>query len=88
MVQHVDAVYENGVLRPLQPLSLANSERVRVTVVTDHASRTQRDMKLLASVQSQVASMKDIPSLEEVQQMLSAIPGSLAQDFVAEREDR
>ena len=88
MVQHVDAVYENGVLRPLQPLSLANSERVRVTVVTDHPSRTQRDMKLLANVQTEVASMKEIPSLEEVQQMLSAIPGALTQDFVAEREDR
>jgi predicted DNA-binding antitoxin AbrB/MazE fold protein len=28
----IDAVFENGVLRPLQPLPLADQQRVRVTV--------------------------------------------------------
>ncbi len=31
---------------------------------------------------------KDIPTIEEVRQMLSRIPGSLAQEIIAEREDR
>jgi hypothetical protein len=31
---------------------------------------------------------KDIPTIEEVRQMLSKIPGSLAQEIIAEREDR
>lgn len=32
MVQQLDAVYEGGVLRPLEPLVLAEHQRVRVTV--------------------------------------------------------
>jgi hypothetical protein len=31
---------------------------------------------------------KDIPTIEDVRQMLSKIPGSLAQEIIAEREDR
>jgi hypothetical protein len=31
---------------------------------------------------------KDIPTIEEVRQMLSKIPGALAQEIIAEREDR
>jgi hypothetical protein len=31
---------------------------------------------------------KDIPTIEEVRQMLSKIPGSLAQEIIADREDR
>ncbi len=30
----IDAIYENGLLRPLQPLALAENERVRVSVET------------------------------------------------------
>jgi len=32
MSRHLDAVYENGVLRPLEPLSLAEHQRVRLTL--------------------------------------------------------
>lgn len=32
MAIHLDAVYEQGVLRPLEPLTLAEHQRVRVTV--------------------------------------------------------
>jgi predicted DNA-binding antitoxin AbrB/MazE fold protein len=89
MVQQVvDAVYENGVLRPLEPLDLMDSQRVRITVATPEFGRSMRDMKLLERVRAEVAGMTDIPSLEEVQRMLSAIPGSLTEDFIAEREDR
>lgn len=88
MVQQVEAVYENGVLRPLEPLDLLDSQRVRITVTTPEFGRSGRDMKLLERVRAEVAGMTDIPSLEEVQRILSAIPGSLTADFVAEREDR
>jgi hypothetical protein len=33
MALQVDAIYENGVLRPLQPLDLREHERVIVSVV-------------------------------------------------------
>jgi hypothetical protein len=45
-------------------------------------------MKLLERVRAEIAGMTEIPSLEDVQRMLSAIPASLTRDFVAEREDR
>jgi hypothetical protein len=31
---------------------------------------------------------KDVPTIEEVRQMLSKIPGSLAEEIIADREDR
>ena len=88
MVQWIEAVYENGVLRPLEPLDLLDSQRVRITVTTPEFGRIGRDMKLLERVRAEVAGMTGIPSLEEVQRMLSGIPGSLTEDFLAEREDR
>lgn len=40
MPLQVDAVYENGVLRPLQPLDLREHERVLVSVVKSEAPGT------------------------------------------------
>jgi len=45
-------------------------------------------MRLLERVRAEVATLKDVPTLEEIQRMLSAIPGSLKEDFDQEREDR
>jgi predicted DNA-binding antitoxin AbrB/MazE fold protein len=33
MLQPFDAIYENGVLRPLEPLALSEHQQVRVSVV-------------------------------------------------------
>ena len=30
--QQIEAIYENGVLRPLKPLELADQQRVRITI--------------------------------------------------------
>ena len=35
MVISVDAIYENGVLRPLEPLPFVDEARVRITVESD-----------------------------------------------------
>jgi predicted DNA-binding antitoxin AbrB/MazE fold protein len=40
MVQYLEAVFEHGVLRPLQPLSLEESQRVRITVTDFHDAPT------------------------------------------------
>jgi predicted DNA-binding antitoxin AbrB/MazE fold protein len=32
MIQNVEAVYEHGVLRPLEPLALAEFQRVQLTI--------------------------------------------------------
>ena len=43
----IDAIYENGVLRPIQPLALKEQEQVRVTVEskTSWAERTAGMLK-------------------------------------------
>lgn len=39
MVRHLDAVYEEGVLRPLEPLGLTERQRVRLTLDDEPASQ-------------------------------------------------
>ena len=86
MTKTVEAVFENGVLRPLVPLELRENEHVSVTVVQAldgiaewedgecyEACRKEADQSI---------------SLEQVQQALSKIPGSLTKDFIAERDER
>lgn len=54
MTQHIKAIYENGVLRPLQPLQgVADHARVDVTVNTSelsHSSKTCPDMDVRACI--------------------------------------
>ena len=88
MIQHVEAVYENGVLRPLNPVSLAEAERVTLTITNAKLGDSLRDDDLLEMVRAEVAAMENIPSLEEVHRALSKMTGSLTEDFSAEREER
>jgi predicted DNA-binding antitoxin AbrB/MazE fold protein len=87
MIQRVEAIYERGVLRPLRPLPLAESQRVSVTVSDSSASRSLADPEFLDAIRAEAAELSDVPSLEEVQRALSKIPGSLAGDFMTEREE-
>ena len=87
MVQQVEAVYENGILRPLQPLRLRESEKVMVSVSDE--SRDALDAVLdhgfIAYARAEVAKMAVIPTLEEVQRQLSTIEGSMSEFIIAER---
>ena len=82
MIRDVEAVYENGILRPLVPLPLADSQHVRITIFDGEPGHRLIDTAF------QAQAMEGIPTLEEVQQMLSKIPGSLLADCIAEREER
>jgi predicted DNA-binding antitoxin AbrB/MazE fold protein len=85
MVQHVDAVYENGVLRPLAPIALSESQRVRITITATDRRPDLLDVALVDRARAEVAEMKELPTIEEVRAALSAIPGSLSEDVIAER---
>jgi predicted DNA-binding antitoxin AbrB/MazE fold protein len=87
MTRQVEAVYERGVLRPLEPLALAESQRVKLTISDTDTSRYSPNLELLEWAKAEVAAMPHVPSLEEVQAIMSKIPGSLAEDFIAEREE-
>jgi predicted DNA-binding antitoxin AbrB/MazE fold protein len=82
MSQHVDAVFENGVFRPEQPLNIANGARVSLTV-DSHRSHPDDladiedllDHEFMASCRQLAA---NAPSLEETRQTLERFKGSLS----------
>jgi predicted DNA-binding antitoxin AbrB/MazE fold protein len=81
MRQKIDAVYENGLFRPLEPLSLAEHERVSITVETSVAA-PWLDQEAL-----EWARQEGDPriSLEEVRARLAKVSGSLSELVIAER---
>ncbi len=86
MHKQVDAVYENGVLRPLEPVDLHEHQRVTVTIADVTPSEEEwLDLDYERWAASEVTG--EI-SLEAVRKALAKIPGSLTQDFIAERAER
>ncbi len=84
MTKTLQAVYENGVLRPLEPLPLEEHQRVTVTV-SDPAEQWL-DHEYMERLRQDVATMGPAPRLEDVRHALSKIPGKLSDDIRAERE--
>ena len=81
-----EAVYENGVLRPLQPVDLPEHQRLSVTVnelADPMAEVLDWDAHELAAIEGDEG-----VSLEDVQRRLSKIPGSMAAVVAAERDER
>ena len=90
MTKQVEAVYENGMLRPLEPLSLAENERVTVTISINAVAseRSHLDVEFIERAKRELAAVDYIPTLEEVRQMLSKDKSSWADLISAEREER
>jgi predicted DNA-binding antitoxin AbrB/MazE fold protein len=86
MTQTLEAVYENGVLRPLEPLAL--KEHQHVTVTLSEPAERWLDHEYMEKVKKDVAAVGPAPSLEEVRRALSKISGNLSDDIRAEREGR
>jgi predicted DNA-binding antitoxin AbrB/MazE fold protein len=87
MVRNVEAIYEHGVLRPLEPLSLTESQRVRLTISDLRHSGSQRDFGIMDRARAELANLEAVPTIDEVRAILSAVPGSFSQDVIAERGD-
>ncbi len=81
-----EAVYENGVLKPLESLELANMQHVFVTISA--APATADDVAGHFKPEEWEAAKHDDISLQEVRRALSSIPGSLADAVIASREER
>jgi predicted DNA-binding antitoxin AbrB/MazE fold protein len=89
MPLRVDAVYENGVLRPLQPLDLKEHEHVLVSVVkTADLRRSSLAVEYIENIKSELQNAAPDPGIEEVRRRLAKIPGSMAADIVADRGER
>ena len=87
MIRNVEAVYEHGVLRPLEPLSLTESQRVKLTISDALSGPSQRDLNILERARAEAAVAGTIPTIEEVRAVLASVPGSLSHDVIAERGD-
>ena len=90
MTNHVDAVYENGVLRPLQPLPLEEHQRVRVTIssISGDSLASLVDQSFLEQARKEVAAADYIPTHEEVRRMTAMDVSSWSEAIIAEREER
>lgn len=86
MEKTVQAVYEDGVLRPLEPILL--EERQEVTVTISDQGNIPRDHPLLASSEEWASAAGDQVSLDEVRRALASIRGSLSEAVIEERRDR
>jgi predicted DNA-binding antitoxin AbrB/MazE fold protein len=87
MHQQVEVVYENGVLRPLEPLppELWEHQHLTVTIDTPGALEARLDAACIA------AARKDADptvTLEEVRTILAKVPGTLSEAVRAERDER
>lgn len=85
MHQTVEAIYENGMLILLEPLSLREQERVQVTV-------SKPELTGANLVDSEFAALcgkhvENAPSLEDVRKALAVIPGALTEAFRVARDD-
>jgi predicted DNA-binding antitoxin AbrB/MazE fold protein len=89
MIQHITAIYENGVLKPLQPLDLANEEIVTIAVQRASDAELNDDEEEDEDYMPMIAKDGD-PNItwEEVQSRLAKLPGSLAEDIIRDRDER
>jgi predicted DNA-binding antitoxin AbrB/MazE fold protein len=65
MIHHIDAIYDNGVLRPLEPLALPDQSRVKLTV--DAEQKTKESDKLAkqkAALRKSWAELDKVPQHE------------------------
>ena len=81
-----EAIYENGVLRPMEGLRLPDGQHVMVSV----SSLGTPDEEILGyfSPEDWAAAKDDAISLSDVRQALSGIRGSLAEAVIASRDGR
>src|SRR5437879_615297 len=79
MPLQVDAVYESGVLRPLQPLDLKEHEHVLVSVVQDATrDRSSLAVEYIEKIKRELQDTQPAPGIEEVRRRLAKIPGLMA----------
>ena len=86
MEKTVQAVYENGVLHPLEPLLLG--ERQQVTVTISDRIDASPNHPLLVSPDEWGHAAHDDVGLEEVRRALATIHGSLSEAVLEARRER
>ena len=81
MQKIVHAIFEDGILRPLEPLTLPDKSSVLVTIEPDDVSAFFTEAELADA-------KADTVTLAEVRAALSSIQGSLSDAVIQSRDDR
>ncbi len=90
MAKSIEVIYLNGVFRPSEPLELELDEGQRLTfILLENAAELEQgvedeDLRKWCAEQAG----EQVPSLEDVRQILSRIPGSMADVVISERDER
>jgi predicted DNA-binding antitoxin AbrB/MazE fold protein len=86
MTYSVEAVFENGVLRPLEPLGLAEQEHVHVTV-TPAGQKLPAEWLDHQFMRACAGYRNDPITAEEIRRLTATIPGSMSEQVRADRDD-
>ncbi len=86
MEKTIQALYEGGVLHPLEPLLLQERQQVTVTISDSTAIPGEHPL-LVSSDEWAGAAQQDI-ALEEVRRQLAGVRGTLSEAIIQERRDR
>jgi len=86
MEKRVQAVYENGVFRPLESVQL--EERQEVTVTVGDPPIVSQDIAGYFTPEEWAQAVHDDISLDEVRRALSTVSGSLSEAVIALRQER
>lgn len=87
MSKRIEVVYENGVLRPLEPLLLRDHQRVSIVLPDDVTSSADDEWLDTECVRLCDNEADETVDLDAIRQALSKIPGSMTSDFIAERHE-
>ena len=90
MDRRIDAVYENGLLRPLEPLPFAERELVHLTVTGAEPDPLESliDREFLKTIARELEDLGPVPTHAELQEMLSHDKSSWSDTVIAERQER
>ena len=84
MITRVEAIYEDGVLRPYSRWRWEH-ERVRITV---EPLDDDIDHEFIARCRADLARLDGLPTLKEAQERLRSVPGSFAEEIIRARGER
>ena len=89
-VKHIEVIYTHGIFRPAAPLELALEEGQHLTFMLPENGAEMEPFEEDEDLRQWCAEQagEKVPSLEDVRQTLSKIPGSMADVVIAERAAR
>ena len=85
MSTRVEAIYENGILRPVAPLPFAEHEHVTITI---DPLDDDIDHQYIAECRARVAGLDHVPTIFEIQERWKDVPGSFSDAILEARGDR